>query len=99
MKRLLAALFAVCAMPALAAPLAPASTPAPGSGAPDRQVDARDEAATTDRTCLRQTGTRIRYREGRCSAAIGRSWSRDDLLSTGRPDVVEALRALDPSIR
>lgn len=99
MKRLLAAVFAVCVLPAMGAPLSPAAPPASTSGAAEPQAAARRAADVGDRTCLRETGTRIRYRDGRCSAAAGRSWSRDDLLSTGRTNVVDALRALDPSIR
>lgn len=89
-------LLAACAFPAAA------RTPSQPRGAADdgKPVPAASEAATaTDRTCLRHTGTRIRYRDGRCLSVSGRSWSREELLSTGHTDVAQALRALDPSIR
>lgn len=35
----------------------------------------------------------------RCNNAIGRSYSREDLEGTGRGDLADALRALDPAIR
>lgn len=68
-----------------------------------------------DRACLRQTGTRINTRvrsddadvrgDGRaansrsCGFGRGRVYSRADIDSTGRTDIGDALRALDPSIR
>jgi hypothetical protein len=74
------------------------------------QADARaqeDAASRTDRYCLRETGTRIaavrradtRAARDRCVASNGRVYSREDLDSTGRVDIADALRALDPSIR
>lgn len=61
------------------------------------------EGKLPDRLCLRQTGTRIVARRDprtgqRCVAANGRVYSRDDLRGTGRVDIDDALRALDPSI-
>lgn len=59
-------------------------------------------ARAVDRHCLRQTGTRIvswRDHERRCAGFAGRSYSREELQGTGRVDMGDALRALDPSIR
>jgi hypothetical protein len=60
-----------------------------------------DDADTVDRHCLRETGSRIRHRDGRrrCSAFSGRVWTRDDLARTGHVDLASALRTLDVSIR
>ena len=74
------------------------------------QADAKvaDASAPRDgRDCLRETGTRItalrragnRADRDRCVASNGRVYTRDDLDGTGRVDIGDALRALDPSIR
>lgn len=91
---LLALAVSLAAMPALAA-----DTPRDAARAPAAE---RDEPASADRHCLKNTGTRIRARAGerpRCSAFAGRAYSRDDLERTGRVDIADALRTLDPSIR
>lgn len=76
--------------------------------AADARVQPEDEAdARPDRFCLRETGSRIpvvrrldtqRSRD-RCLTSNGRVYTREDLDSTGRVDIADALRALDPSIR
>jgi hypothetical protein len=48
-------------------------------------------------TCIQDTGSRIR-RPGQCSNEPGRSYSQQDLKSTGQTEVGEALQLLDPSI-
>ena len=73
--------------------VAPATTP----------DELRPTDRLSDRLCLRSTGTRIINRRDtrnaqRCVAANGRVYSRDDLRDTGRVDMADALRALDPSI-
>lgn len=96
---LIAALCLGLAGPALAAtPQATAPQAARDAGAAT-QVGERE--ARTHRHCLRETGTRIRSRDDqrRCSAFAGRVWSREDLERTGRVDIADALRTLDPSIR
>jgi hypothetical protein len=52
----------------------------------------------TSLDCLQSTGTRIKLGERECSAATGRSYSKDDLDRTGAATTAEALRRLDPSI-
>ncbi len=72
--------------------------------ATDQTDQGRD--AVADRFCVRETGSRIpaARRVGTkdnakgCLSSNGRSYSRDDLRNTGRTDLADALRALDPSI-
>lgn len=93
---LLAASLAAVALPVAAQETAPVTTSAKATAgqSPDPLAKKLD-----DRNCLRSTGSMIRPRKGDCTAAIGRVWSREDLERTGRIDVVDALRALDPAIR
>ena len=46
--------------------------------------------------CVRDTGTRIAH-DG-CTAAPGRSYTREDLERTGSTNTTEALQRLDPSV-
>ncbi len=99
---LLSLLMTAAAAPAFA--LEPAPAPAEHDGARAASVadtDRERERDTVDRHCLRETGTRIRVREGqrRCTAFAGRVWTRDDLDRTGQTDIGDALRMLDVSIR
>lgn len=100
--------FALAAAVALASPLATAQT----AVSAEARVEAGTHADTLrDRTCLRHTGSRIQVRaptpgndDSRtsrrdCLAANGRVYTRADIDGTGRTDIGEALRALDPSIR
>ncbi|MEO6799878.1 MAG: hypothetical protein ABI178_08070 [Rhodanobacter sp.] len=66
-----------------------------------RQADKTDRPVIKpgDRLCLRDTGSLIPAKPGKCMAAIGRSYSAEDLRRTGAPDTASALRMLDPSIR
>jgi len=52
-----------------------------------------------DRMCLRNTGSLIPPRHGKCLAVAGSSYSAEDLRRTGAPDTARALQMLDPSIR
>jgi hypothetical protein len=45
-----------------------------------------------------QTGTRIRLDEGECAAVSGRTYSQEELQSTGAFSLAESLRKLDPSL-
>lgn len=75
---------------------------------PANTIQAEAEAdAKVDRFCISDTGTRIKKRAERvgsdksqkdCVAAGGRVYTRGDIQSTGRTDLADALRALDPSI-
>lgn len=75
-----------------------------GVASPDAVDEAKPSAAVHDPHCLRGTGSRIATRrnakgERACLPLSGRSYSRDDLQRTGKTDVADALRVLDPSIR
>ncbi|HZH44701.1 MAG TPA: hypothetical protein VEY50_11530 [Lysobacter sp.] len=74
------------------APQTPSDDSAAAKAEPDKHVD---------RNCLRYTGSRLvhRDRDGRCAAAAGRVYTRDDIDSTGAVNIGDALRRLDPSIR
>lgn len=84
------------------------SSPAPSAETATAPQDAAKQNDMDDRHCLRYTGTRIIQRndarsDGKkqrmCSnGQIGRSYTREDLDRTGRIDIADALRTLDPSI-
>lgn len=98
--RLFLSILLIAALPAFAAePAARATDAAAATG--NRVAEERERDDALDRHCLRETGTRISARHSRreCSRFAGRVWSRRDLESTGRVDIADALRALDPSIR
>ncbi len=50
-------------------------------------------------SCLRETGTRIPTKPGECVSAPGTSYSREVLQETGRVNLDDALRQIDPRIR
>lgn len=66
----------------------------------------QEEDPAADRFCIRETGSRIpvarkvgsKDDNRRCLSSNGRVYSRDDIRSTGRTDLADALRALDPAI-
>ena len=58
----------------------------------------RPVPAPGDRNCLQSTGSMIPAKPGHCLTAPGRSYSRQDILNTGRINNAQALRDLDPSI-
>lgn len=92
-----------------------AQTPTPEPAAPVADaiaVPADAQVATSDgntvakdkpaeRTCVQQTGSRIpsRSQAGKCNGEAGNSYTRTEMLGTGRADLGDALRALDTSIR
>lgn len=55
------------------------------------------KTAVPDRTCLRDTGSRIPPRPHECSG-VGHSYSEKDIDRTGKTTVGEALRLLDPAV-
>lgn len=79
--------------PVPAAPAGPAATDATPHPAAPREPE-------IDRHCLKETGTRIRARAGerRCTAFLGRVYSREDIERTGEVDLAAALRRLDTAI-
>ncbi len=62
-------------------------------------ADAKEKPRIDDSKCLRETGSRIRSadRKSRC-AEVGRAYDRETLDSTGRTNLADALRAVDPSV-
>lgn len=83
----------------------PSSAPATVTGDANAAVKLQDDAAADrkamdDSRCLRQTGSRIASRDskGRCATQPGRAYSKEDIDRTGRTDLGDALRTLDPSI-
>jgi len=104
---LLGLAFAAAAQTAAPAPAEPAAEPAvvtPAASA--EQADALENVATRnlaeDRNCLRETGSRVIRADSKgrkCVNAPGRSYTREDINSTGAVDLADALRRLDPSIR
>ena len=60
------------------------------------ETDPADQVALAEQHCARETGSRLNNPR---SCPPGRTFTRDELQSTGRTDVGEALRMLDPSIR
>ena len=57
------------------------------------------DKAGKNSNCIQETGTRIKRRDGNgCNGLAGRSYSKEDIDSTGASDAGDALRLLDPSI-
>jgi hypothetical protein len=78
------------------AALAAACTTAPATRAGTSEAAAA--AGTQSTSCLKETGSRLPPRPGRC-AGFGQSYSSEDIDRTGRvDDVGAALQMLDPSI-
>jgi hypothetical protein len=80
---------------ALLAQDAPAAPPPVGASS---QPSAPPAARPDDHNCLRETGSHIPARKGHCLPVNGRSYTQEDLLRTGEPELGRALQKLDPSI-
>jgi hypothetical protein len=70
-----------------------ASNPATPAGATPKVAATAEPPAG----CVADTATRIPVRPGEC-AAFGRTWTQQDLKSTGATDVGQGLSLLDPSL-
>lgn len=61
------------------------------------------KADVSDRSCLKETGSRLAPRpdsKGRkCVNATGRAYTKEEMDSTGAIDLKDALRRLDPAVR
>jgi hypothetical protein len=68
----------------------PASSAAPGK--------TTDRAPASSRVCPQDTGSRLPRKEGECLSSGGRTYSSDELRSTGASNNAEALRRMDPSL-
>lgn len=96
-------LAAQTAPPAEAEPAVEAASEAPvvyASTTDESEANAKPEV---DRNCLRHTGSRLIQREQKkgkraCAPVNGRVYTREDIDRTGRTDIADALRVLDPSI-
>jgi hypothetical protein len=64
---------------------------------PNVKPNATSAADAQNPACLSQTGSRITGDRADC-VAFGRSYSSGDIETTGKVDVGDALRVLDPSI-
>lgn len=51
-----------------------------------------------EHNCLRQTGSHIPPKDGKCIPMPGRAYNKDDIDRTGEQRLGPALRKLDPSI-
>ncbi len=65
----------------------------------DVAVGTRAVPAPGDRNCIRDTGSHIPPKKGECLPVTGRSYSQEELLRTGQPDVGHALQQLDPAVQ
>jgi hypothetical protein len=54
--------------------------------------------AAAPKTCMHDTGTRIKLAPDECSASAGRSYTKEDVDRTGKTTAGGALRLMDPSI-
>lgn len=85
---------------------APAATPdmvVTGDAAAKADVERRNR-----RDCLRETGSRIIAsanarvgkddRNAQCAPAFGRVYTREEIERTGRVNIADALRTLDPTV-
>ncbi|MDI9239146.1 hypothetical protein QLQ15_09510 [Lysobacter sp. LF1] len=90
--------FGASAQQAAAPAQAPVDTPADAQAQP---ASDQKQARVDDSHCLRQTGSRIRTtdRTGKADCRnVGRAYDRDQLDRTGRVNLADALRSVDPSI-
>lgn len=110
---LLGLAFAAVAQTPAPAPVettAPQASTVPASDA--AQPASKDEVArkdhvakddVSDRSCLKETGSRLAPRpdsKGRkCINATGRAYTKEEMDSTGAIDLKDALRRLDPAVR
>lgn len=87
------------AMTAFAAPQS--TNPSPDLAATAPASSAKNQSAPVkpgDRSCIRDTGSLIPARQGKCLPVSGRSYSKDDIDNTGAHTLGPALERLDPSI-
>ncbi|MEY2114211.1 MULTISPECIES: hypothetical protein [Rhodanobacter] len=78
----------------LAQDAATATRPAGSSSQPSAPSAARPD----EYNCIRETGSHIPARQGRCLPVNGRSYTLQELQRTGEPELGRALQKLDPRI-
>ncbi len=69
-----------------------------GGSTPEAASAASAEAKPTRHDCLRETGSRIKRKGDDCLNVPGRSYGQDEISETGRTNLGDALRQIDPSI-
>jgi hypothetical protein len=85
---------------AMAARGAPQNTPPADQPATTQAAPAKQQSPIKpgDRNCIRDTGSLIPAKKGECLPVTGRTYSKQDLDSTGKNTLGPALQQLDPSI-
>ena len=68
------------------------------ASADDANAVAKPAQVATPKTCMHDTGTRIKLAPGECSASAGVSYTKEDVDRTGKTTASGALRLMDPSI-
>jgi hypothetical protein len=71
-----------------------ASAPKPSDSTTANVVD---KAPLANVQCVQDTGSYIKRKDEKCQPVAGRSYSNDDLTTTGELNTVDALKKLDPS--
>jgi hypothetical protein len=61
-------------------------------------ASAVDKAPLANVQCVRETGSYIKRKDEKCNDVAGRSYSNDDLQTTGEINTADALKKLDPSL-
>ena len=56
------------------------------------------QATAPSRSCMHDTGTRIKLGPNECSFSAGVSYTKEDVDRTGKPTASGALRLMDPSL-
>ena len=85
----------VLAVALASSPVLAADAPAPVA-ADQGKATSKKEAHIN---CLRETGSRIKPKEGECIEAPSKVITRDDIDSTGSTNTADAIRKLEPSAR
>jgi hypothetical protein len=90
---------APAAQPATATQPAAAAHPAGTAQIADAQhAKQRSVPPLNSRQCIRHTGSHIPPPRGQCLPVPGNSYTQQDILRTGEPDLGRALQMLDPSV-
>ncbi|BDU20403.1 hypothetical protein [Dyella sp. GSA-30] len=93
MSKLSLVSFALAAVLSAGAAYAQAADPAVQAPSTDKQV-----VKPGDRNCIRDTGSLIKAKQGKCLPVAGRSYGQEDIRQTGETQLGPALQKLDPSI-
>lgn len=106
-KIILASFIAACGLGAFAgaavaqnasADVSTTTTTQQTAAADNVALGTRQVPAPGDRNCLRDTGSHIPPPKGGCLPVNGDTYSREELLQTGDPNLGRALQRLDPRI-